>query len=231
MPTAIDSADGSADRPAKDRRCIRPASRRPFRPASSTRRNVFTESEIHLPVGQRLAISRRRLARFAAAAAARTREQRRGARTLLVLVAGAFVIAGCGSAGSGAGGAHAAANVTTAHVAGYGTVLATASGQALYVLTADRPGESKCSGSCTVDWHPLILDGLPVAGPGVNRTLLSTFKRSDGRTQAMYDGHPLYAYAGSEPASLAVGTIAYGGVWYFVSPSGQAIEQTASGGY
>ena len=121
----------------------------------------------------------------------------------VVLVACVFVVAGCGSGSSATGGAPAAAaSVVTKHVAGYGTVLATASGQTLYVLTADRPGESNCSGSCTLNWHPLILHGLPVAGPGVNARLLSTFRRGDGRTQVMYDGHPLYAYAGSEPASF-----------------------------
>ena len=154
------------------------------------------------------------------------------ARPLSVLAACVFILAGCGSSGSVPSNAPGSpATVITKHVAGYGTVLATASGRALYVLTADRPGTSRCSGQCTADWRPLVPNGSLVAGRGVNGSLLATFKRSGGGMQVMYDGHPLYTYAGSAPASLAVGTIAFGGVWYYVSPSGTAIEQTASGGY
>jgi predicted lipoprotein with Yx(FWY)xxD motif len=36
-------------------------------------------------------------------------------------------------------------------------------------------------------------DRDPAAGPGVTGKL-GTIKRSDGATQATYDGHPLYTY-------------------------------------
>jgi predicted lipoprotein with Yx(FWY)xxD motif len=155
---------------------------------------------------------------------------------MVLLVAGASLLAGCGGSGSAKGGGATQASaptvttVTTEHLAGYGTVLATSSGEALYVLTADPPDGSKCVGSCTSKWHPLIANGAPTAGPGVKQSLLSTFTRSDGSEQLIYNDHALYTYTGPGQAGGA-GITADGGIWYLVSPAGKAIEQTTSGGY
>jgi predicted lipoprotein with Yx(FWY)xxD motif len=160
--------------------------------------------------------------------------QRSNATLVMLGVAGGSLLAGCGGSGSvkNEGMARSSpSTVITKHVAAYGTILAASSGQALFVLTADPPAGSKCSGSCAAVWHPLIDNGAPPAGPGVNPSLLSTFRRPDGRMQVMYNNHALYTHAGSEPAILAVGSTSDGGIWYFVSPSGKAIEQTTSGGY
>lgn len=120
--------------------------------------------------------------------------------------------------------------VTTVHIAGYGTVLATGSGAALYVLTADPRGGSRCSGSCSSEWHPLLDARSPTAGPGVEASLLSRFRRSDGGEQVLYDGRALYTYAGSGIAGGA-GVTADGGIWFLVSPAGKPVEQTSGGGY
>jgi predicted lipoprotein with Yx(FWY)xxD motif len=150
-----------------------------------------------------------------------------------LLVAAAAVLAGCGGsepAKRSDAASAPAATVTTEHLAGYGTVLATSAGQALYVLTADPPGGSRCVGSCTTKWHPLTASGAPTAGRGVKQSLLSTFRRSDGSEQLVYNNHALYTYSGYGQSGGA-GITAYGGIWYLVSPSGKAIEQTTSGGY
>jgi predicted lipoprotein with Yx(FWY)xxD motif len=120
--------------------------------------------------------------------------------------------------------------VETKKVAGYGTVLADASGRSLYVSTADTAKSSKCSGSCTKTWHPLIVTGTPTAGGEAKESLLSVLKRSDGGRQVTYDGLPLYTYKGSGPASGA-GLTGQGGIWYLVSPKGDPIETTQPGGY
>jgi Secreted repeat of unknown function len=60
-----------------------------------------------------------------------------------------------------------------------------------YSFAPDTPSRSNCNGTCAGYWPPVT--GTPAAGPGVTGKL-GTIKRSDGATQATYDGHPLYTY-------------------------------------
>ena len=144
-----------------------------------------------------------------------------------------LAVAGCGSSSkNGGGGASApasSATVRTMTVIGYGTVLATSS-HPLYMLSSDPPGGTRCKGGCTSTWPPLTAKGTPTAGPGVKSSLLSTFRRSDGSTQVLYDRHALYTHRGRGLVSGA-GMRSEGGTWYLVAPSGKAITKTKSGGY
>jgi predicted lipoprotein with Yx(FWY)xxD motif len=115
-------------------------------------------------------------------------------------------------------------------VSGYGKVLGTAAGKPVYLLTSDPSNGSSCTGGCATQWPPLTAPSKPTAGTGVNSSMLSTFKRSDGTTQVSYNGHALYTYTGSTAGSGA-GLAEYGGDWYLVSASGNVIKSTASGGY
>ena len=65
-----------------------------------------------------------------------------------------------------------------------------------------------------------------------------TITRPDGSTQATYDGHPLYTYAGDTAAGQAKGNglNLSGGVWHEVTVSGGAApaastSPSAHGGY
>jgi predicted lipoprotein with Yx(FWY)xxD motif len=118
----------------------------------------------------------------------------------------------------------------TKKVQGYGTVLATSSGQPVYVLSADPPGASKCTGRCAAEWPPLTKRGSLTAGSGGKGSLLSTLKRPDGSEQVAYNKHALYTHPGT-PVALSAGTAADGGIWYLVSPSGDVIKATNLGGY
>jgi predicted lipoprotein with Yx(FWY)xxD motif len=124
----------------------------------------------------------------------------------------------------------AAATVSVSKLPGYSSVLTTSSGQAVYLLSTDPSGGSRCSGSCTAQWPPLREKGALRAGPGIKASLLSVFKRKDGTRQVMYNHHALYMHKGQGAASGA-GLASDGGVWYLVSPSGTAIKSTSSGGY
>ncbi len=180
---------------------------------------------------------------------------RRGSRrlriTLLSLVAItalSLTVAACGSSGSSNSsnsGTSAAANspqstvdpkaagssaVSTTKVPGYGTVLATANGSALYLLTADPSGSSSCAGACAKQWPPVTTTGKPVAGPGVEQSLLSSFKRTDGSVQVLYAEHALYPHPGTTATAVA-GTASDGGIWYLVSPSGKPVKTTNGSGY
>jgi predicted lipoprotein with Yx(FWY)xxD motif len=65
--------------------------------------------------------------------------------------------------------------------------------------------------------------GPATAGAGVTGQL-GTITRSDGTTQATYNGHPLYTYAGDTAPGQAKGNglNVSGGVWYEVPVSGSA---------
>lgn len=153
---------------------------------------------------------------------------------IATLVTGVLVLSACGSSSSGGNsggsGSSSSATVITKKVAGYGSVLATPSGKTLYLLTADPSGGSKCTGSCTSQWPPLAAKGSPTAGPGVNSSMLSSFKRTDGTEQVLYNKHALYTHTGSGLTSGA-GVAQNGGIWYLVSPSGNPIKSTTGGGY
>jgi predicted lipoprotein with Yx(FWY)xxD motif len=113
------------------------------------------------------------------------------------------------------------------YVKGYGRILVTASGRTLYLLTSDPPGGSKCTGSCGYVWPPLDASGRLVAGPGVEVSLLSSFKRSGGGDQVLYDKHALYTYEQDSGPGMVTGqgVPTYGGTWWVVSPNGRALTK------
>ena len=111
-----------------------------------------------------------------------------------------------------------AVTLKTARVGGV-TVLTNASGFTLYWFAPDTPTASRCTGSCTAYWPPVI--GSPRAGPGVTGRL-GTVSRGGRTVQATYDGHPLYTYVGDNGPGQANGNNLdlNGGLWYEVHVSG-----------
>ncbi len=91
-------------------------------------------------------------------------------------------------------------------------VLTNAKGLTLYSFAPDSSAKSACYGSCAAYWPPV--PGHASAGPGVTGQL-GTITRTDGTTQAVYDGHPLYTYIGdSAPGQDAGNNINLnGGLW------------------
>jgi predicted lipoprotein with Yx(FWY)xxD motif len=99
------------------------------------------------------------------------------------------------------------------------SVLANARGFTLYSFAPDTPTKSVCNGSCAAYWPPV--KGPVTAGAGVTGRL-GTIKRSDGSTQATYDGHPLYTYVGDSAPGQAHGNALNlnGGLWRDVPTAG-----------
>ena len=133
-----------------------------------------------------------------------------------------------------AGGSSAAASSASGTTVNMTTINGTAvvtnsAGKTLYWFAPDTPTASKCSGTCATYWPPVT--GPVTAGSGVTGTL-STITRSDGTTQATYDGHPLYTYVGDTAAGQAKGNglNLSGGLWYEMTVSGAkpAVGTTAS---
>jgi predicted lipoprotein with Yx(FWY)xxD motif len=148
-------------------------------------------------------------------------------RILLVLpaaAAAAVALAACGSPGtpstasSPAGGsspaAVAALSVKTAQI-GNVTVLTNAQGFTLYAFSPDTSTMSKCVGTCAQIWPPVL---GPVTAAGVTGTF-GTIKRAGGTTQATFDGHPLYTYAGDTAPGQTKGN-GIKGLWSEVTSSG-----------
>ncbi len=109
----------------------------------------------------------------------------------------------------------------------YSAFLVDGKGMTLYIFTKDSPGTSTCNGSCATAWPPLLTNGTPVAGQGVNASKFGMFKRADGTTQVTYNGWPLYYYAKDQQPGDTTGD-GVGSVWYLITPSG---DKAVSSGY
>jgi predicted lipoprotein with Yx(FWY)xxD motif len=156
------------------------------------------------------------------------------------LAAAALVIAACGSSASSSSSTSGAAapasgtNTLKTTTIGGAAVLTNAKGFTVYWFGPDTATTSKCTGSCASFWPPVT--GPATAGAGVTGKL-GTITRSDGTTQATYNGHPLYTYKGDTAPGQAKGNglNISGGVWHEVTASGGAApapsQSTSSGGY
>jgi predicted lipoprotein with Yx(FWY)xxD motif len=124
-----------------------------------------------------------------------------------------------------------AATVNVSESADHGSILVDANGMALYAFMADtQNGDSSTCGDddgCATEWPPLVSDGDPVAGEGVDASLLSTITRDDGTMQVTYNGWPLYLFEEDTAAgdTNGQGVDEFGGLWFLVSPTGEAIQQ------
>ena len=138
------------------------------------------------------------------------------------LVATAVLGAGLAAGSSAAKGT--TVKVTKSHL---GKIVVDGRGRTLYLFEKDKrgSGHSTCSGACAGYWPPLLTSAKPVAGTGVKKSLLGTIKRSNGKKQVTYNGHPLYRFVQDTKAgqTKGQGTDFFGGEWYVVSPAGKKI--------
>jgi predicted lipoprotein with Yx(FWY)xxD motif len=150
--------------------------------------------------------------------------------------AAALAIAGCG----GGGGATAAtappktssgrsATVGVANT-GLGKILVDSKGRTVYLFKKDMGTKSACFGACASNWPPVRASGKPTVGGGTKASLVGTSKRSDGKPQVTYNGHPLYVFTGDQKPGQTTGqgVNAFGAAWFAVSPSGNQVTGTSS---
>lgn len=109
-----------------------------------------------------------------------------------------------------------------------GKILANAKGFTIYVFTRDTRNQDKCITihNCKTFWPPVTTEGKPVAGTGVNQSLLGTIKVAGVGQQVTYNGHPLYTYSGdSGPHQTSyVNFSAFGGRWPAMNAKGQEVK-------
>jgi predicted lipoprotein with Yx(FWY)xxD motif len=146
-------------------------------------------------------------------------------RLTIAAVVGALAVLALAATSTAAG--HAARLKT--HKTQKGTILVDGKGRTLYLFRKDTKDKSHCSDACAADWPPLLTTGRAKVSGVVRKSLLGTTKRSDGKTQVTYGGHPLYLYVGDVKAGdvNGQGVFAFGARWYAVTPSGRRL----GGGY
>jgi predicted lipoprotein with Yx(FWY)xxD motif len=111
-----------------------------------------------------------------------------------------------------------------------GKVLVDARGRTLYLFEKDKRGGSACYGACATYWPPLVSAAKPRAARGVRASLLGVTKRTDGKQQVTYAGHPLYTFSLDRRAgqTSGQGLTDFGGTWAAVAASGRTVKSTAS---
>jgi predicted lipoprotein with Yx(FWY)xxD motif len=143
----------------------------------------------------------------------------------LGVIAGALAVSAV-LALSASGGANSGAMVKIGP-SNLGRILVDAKGKTLYLWAHDKTSKSTCNGDCAVYWPPLVTRGRPIAGVGAHANLLGTSRRSDGRMQVTYAGHPLYYFIqDARPGQTkGEGLTGFGGRWDPVSASGRAVRK------
>jgi len=159
-----------------------------------------------------------------------------GAAAILALAAcSKSTTTGTGSASSPSASASqtaspdAAITITTASLPGVGTVLVNGNGQTLYLLSSEQGGKLTCTddNGCTKVWPDTELPSgktAGIAGTGVQASLLSTVKSTDGKLYLTYNTFPLYTFTGDTKTGTAAGQgiTSFGGTWSAITPAGVA---------
>jgi predicted lipoprotein with Yx(FWY)xxD motif len=105
----------------------------------------------------------------------------------------------------------------------FGKMLFDGTGQAIYLFDKEQTTKPECYGACAEAWPPVLTKGMPTAEDGAKQNLLDTTKRTDGKTQVTYGGHPLYYYAHEAKNEVKCHNIrGFGGLWLVVTPTGRA---------
>ncbi len=137
----------------------------------------------------------------------------------------AVIVAGLALALAGTGLAAGPATVKTRH-GKLGTFLVGPNGRTLYLFEKDKTKKSTCYDACATAWPPLLTTGKPKAAGKARASLLGTTKRTDGKTQVTYKGHPLYYFVQDKKAgdTAGEGVDGFGAEWYVLAPNGKKIE-------
>jgi len=106
----------------------------------------------------------------------------------------------------------------------FGRVLADGRGQAVYLFAREKSAKSECYGACAKAWPPLLTKAKPTASKGARRSLIGTTRRRDGKLQVTYGGHPVYYYKDDSPGKILCQNVTeFGGAWLVVRANGTPV--------
>jgi predicted lipoprotein with Yx(FWY)xxD motif len=121
---------------------------------------------------------------------------------------------------SNAGGTSTGTRIITAD-SEFGPMLYDASGQPIYLFTAESGDRPACYDDCAEDWPPVLTTDAPRGAADVRPRFLGSTRRTDGSTQVTYAGHPLYYYAHEGKYQVLCHDVEeHGGTWLVVRPDG-----------
>ncbi len=103
-----------------------------------------------------------------------------------------------------------------------GPILVDGNGMTLYMFTKDTPDTVNCSGKCIENWPPLVTQGSPTLGDGVDAAMIGTADLSDGSKIVTYNHMPLYDFIKDKAPGDVVGQ-GNNDVWYVVAPDGKPV--------
>jgi predicted lipoprotein with Yx(FWY)xxD motif len=73
-----------------------------------------------------------------------------------------------------------------------GQILVDGKGLTLYMFIKDEPDKSNCVGGCLVKWPPLLTQGSPLLGEGLDPALVGTATLAAGSKFVTYNKMPFY---------------------------------------
>ena len=104
----------------------------------------------------------------------------------------------------------------------FGKIIFDSKLHAIYIFEKDPKGDTVCYDECAKAWPPVFTKGDPVAGKGIDASLLGTVKRRDSKLQVTYADQPLYYYAHEKPAEVRCHNVNLnGGLWWVIGPDGK----------
>ena len=103
-----------------------------------------------------------------------------------------------------------------------GSFMVDGKNMSLYLFTKDTPNISNCYDRCSAAWPPLLTNGAPLAGDGLDASKLGTIQRKDGSTQVTFNGTPLYYYLKDIKPGDTIGQ-GINQVWYMLAPNGARV--------
>jgi predicted lipoprotein with Yx(FWY)xxD motif len=106
-----------------------------------------------------------------------------------------------------------------------GKILVGENGMTLYIFTNDTADTSNCNAECLKKWPPLITQGNPILGDGVDDTMVGSATLADGTKIVTYNHMPLYYWYMDLNAGDATGQ-GVGGVWFVIGPDGIPVGLT-----
>jgi len=90
------------------------------------------------------------------------------------------------------------------------------------MFTKDEANKSNCDASCLAKWPPLLTQGSPKLGAGVDASKIGSAMLADGTKIVTYNGMPLYYWI--KDTNREIPLVSVGSVWFVVSPDGKKVE-------
>jgi predicted lipoprotein with Yx(FWY)xxD motif len=143
-------------------------------------------------------------------------------------VAVVLVSSACGGGGGGAttsetgAGLTSAFNINVAQKSSIGSYLIDSKGMTFYWTTLDAPNQSNVTGAELATWPVYYSNSGSFFIPGtLSSFAFDNIVRSDGSSQSIYKGWPMYYYSADKAAGDTLGQ-GVGGVWFVINPTASA---------